>query len=171
MNITRLVQEACGANLTADQLHMAFEQGSDDQGEIAYDHCHLTVGFKTPQKPPMRLVYKLKALCNIDDKGRQPNLGMNYVPKGDKQSAKIGAYAVLLNYITKPHKKKQVDGGVLEFTLPPAPTRPSTPPHGHSQRFVHKLTWEHLPNLRAKLDRLKTHERLRSKRTPTPRRA
>ena len=147
---------------------MAFEHGSRKDGDIPYEHCHLTVGFLTPQKPPMGLVKQLKQLCHVDADGRRPNLGLNYVPHGDKVAARIGAYGVLLNYLTTPHKKKQTDDGVLEFIPPPVPVRPCAPPLGHPGTFMHVLTWELLPKLKSDIHKAKQGfeaNRLRNKPT------
>lgn len=145
LQILRLARDACAGNLEPGQLHMAFEHGSSGDGDIAYEHCHLIVGFNSPQKPPMRLVKQLKELCHVDADGRRPNLGMNYVPRGDKVAAKIGAYNVLLKYITTPHKKKEVDEGVLDF-VPPPPCRLPRKPH-HVSNSAWTLATEILPAL------------------------
>lgn len=100
----------CGHNLRDNQFHMAFETSDDD-----YNHYHILVGFNRPQKPPMRFLKWLKTISTTDDQGRKPNNCIHYVPKEDRVSKKIGAYKVLLQYITNPHKAKMCDEGVLNF--------------------------------------------------------
>lgn len=129
-------------------IRMAFEPGED--GVVPYNHCHLIVGFNKPRKPSMMLVKRLKTLCHEDERGRKPNLGMNYVPQGDRECSKIGAYGVLLNYLTNPVKKKMTDEGALEHqpvktvVAPPRPLATRGP-----ELFLWRLTWELLPQLAA----------------------
>ena len=99
-----------GSNLKSGEFTVAFEKSDD-----GYEHCHVAVGFHREQKPNMSLIAPLKALC-IATEDRKVNLGMNYVPRGDKNRSKGSVYQLLRKYLTAPHKKKETDDGAYEFT-------------------------------------------------------
>jgi len=97
------------------QFMCAFEKSEDE-----YEHCHVAVGFTLETKPSMKLVKQLKALCVPDSEGREPNLGINHVPKKKKGDHGAGksAYGVLQDYLANPVKKKSVDYDAIDFKPP-----------------------------------------------------
>lgn len=135
----------------------AFETSED-----GYKHMHLAVGFKGETKPSMGLIKTLKGLCEVDDAGRKPNCQGNYVPKGDKESAKVGPYEILRRYLTDPHKKKTTDDGCIEF-VPVVKKAPPPRPIGTKEDFWWKLQYEFLPNLALVKEGKKPSKRQRQK--------
>lgn len=142
-------------------IHIAFEVGENDERDVSldepgYHHVHVTLEYVSSIRFRMSFLNDLKKLCEIDSAGRKPNCQANYVPHGDKLSAKIGPYQVLLRYITESAKGKILDSGVLEFTPRRPPSRPDNrygPPLTTEEAFHQELTWVLLPNLKASLTR------------------
>ena len=135
-----------GNHIQPGQWHAAFEIS-----EEGYHHCHLTIGFREPKKPSMALIKYLKSLCTTHDPDRKPNCGTHYIRRGDKQASNIGAYQVLLKYITDSSKVKFLDDGTLHFE-PPKPYRVQrqwceTP----AQRTQRQMINEVIPKLHAKI--------------------
>lgn len=91
--------KAAGSYVRKDQIRPHFEVSDD-----GYEHCHLVVGWSRPTKCDS--FHKTIKRWQAQVGSEKCSNACHVLPQGDKESAKLGPYQVMINYVTDPKKKK-----------------------------------------------------------------
>lgn len=97
----------------AERIVASIEDGNDDS-IVPYRHVHIGIKFRKEQAFGVRVIERVKAICQPDDKGRKVNCDVRYVPNDGKNTK---GEEIVDKYLTDPTKFKEV-GNMIEYRPP-----------------------------------------------------
>lgn len=137
------VVQAAGQYLNDRQVRAFFEIGKiSPETDSGYAHCHLIIGWHQPVK--FDSFHRIILGWQSEVISLQRSNACHVIPRGDREASRVGAYALMLQYCSDPHKTKAVDSEGLSWIAPPPIVRPPRP---HEYDFFWELTHVLLPRL------------------------